>query len=136
MEAYACNGYCLPITLENMQKFNISIKDIMDGFDKDDQSEQFINELASCNNILEALEKIVDEYGTGFDVPVNLPCKKIFGVISRYDPDYGGTDDDLKEGLYIEFDEKDLYIKQETDIMNQLKGLGIEPTFCGWVSIS
>lgn len=44
--------------------------------------------------------------------------------------------EDLEEGMYVCFNEADLFVKVENEAMKAIKALGITPTFSQWVTYS
>jgi len=131
----ACWGHCLAINEETVSALNLTIKDLLEWYHHEDFEDE-MKEIGECTTFLSALDKAIYHFGTGETAKIKVGDDVIEAVIYRYDPDRGGTDDDLAEGLFFDFNEADLYKKEPLPAVIKLREFGCEPQFSTWVSTS
>lgn len=65
---------------------------------------------------------------------VTIGGKEIEVGVYRYDPDNGDRYDELHDGYWLIFNEDDLYIRQESEILKALKQSDAEPELKAWTN--
>ena len=134
---YACWGYCVQLDEEAANNLEFTIQKLVEWVKPVDGAyEEAMEQIKSCLNFMDALDKAFHHFGSGIQFETTLYGHKITGYIYHYDPDYGGIEDCLKEGYYLEFIQDDLYEKKEKPALQALKYAGVEPTFSTWVNNS
>lgn len=126
---YGCTGHVLRLTDEVIETLGITKKKLYDAF-PDNVEEWMGGQLQAEYNINEILDHLANDRNTITIEIGNLQTKV---MIFRCDEDGRSNYDEITPGLYLEFDESDLYIKRDTEFNKALKDKNINVPFCTWV---
>lgn len=134
----ACWGYCLSLNDNVIRTFGFTIQMLVESLRKNhtDECRADIEDVENEKTFLKAIEKALFHFGTGFEFVFPFEGREVETYVYNYDSEMGGSEDDLEDGPYLEFNQSDLIIEKETDLMKQLGNIDMKPQFCTWVSIS
>lgn len=156
-----CSGYVLEATEKNLAKLGhtsetlrkyliehcdceecAQIKKVMEMPEKKlplligsllDVANGYLEQRLSGNKMVEDIEELIYHYHeSSLSLKVTVDGKEVEVGVYYYDSEDGDRYDELHENCWLIFNESDLYVKQESEVMKSLKESEVEPEYRLW----
>lgn len=122
MDLAPASGYVLEVTSRNLSKLRLDLGEY----------DSLLGEFrVKGETRFQAISRLFNTY-PAIEVAVTLGDHTSNPIMMFYTSDDGGSYDDLSDGLYLVFDEEDIFIKELTCIGSLLKENGVFPEYRRW----
>ena len=124
-------GYMLPATIENLSKLKADLNEIASWDPDYDNSKKHTNIGVFHKHVEACLKEYAFE---GYSVRCIINNKEIAVDLYLYDSSEGSRYDSIEDGIYLWFDEEDIYDKTLSNQGKLLKEMNMLPEYHLWVT--